>query len=135
MTISMSKGRRQSEFTRFGDVLSGQLAKRGIRSHAELERRIKARGDYPRRISDETIRNYFRGEHAVPPVFLLTAVDEMNKVLPVTSAERDELEEAYAWGQGFNVSSIMPENIARAMDFITEIPPDEEEETEGGGNA
>lgn len=144
MTMTMGKEgkRQQAEFTQLGNVMTGLLGKRGIRGHAEISRRISARGDYPNQkgaqkgsISDESVRNYFTGQHPVPVAFMHTIVDEMNKVSPMSEQERAELQEAYLWGQGPKVSPILPENMDKAREFIMGVDQEERERSNRGGQA
>lgn len=125
---TLTKGRKPAEYTLLGDVLSSQLARRGIRSNKAVEELVKAREDYPRSITDETVRNYFIGKHGVPYVFVYTLVEEMNKLKPLTAQEKRDLETAYTWGQQPKDSPLFPENIDKAELFVEDV----EEEERGG---
>lgn len=134
---AMSKPRETTSYSPFGNVLDGQLARRGIRSNAELARRIKAKKDYPRSITDETIRNYKRGQHNVPWDFLQYAVLVMEDAQPLTDFERKELEHTFTWGQKPPEDSpISPENLERKRAFIEGVESGEisDGDTHGGSS-
>lgn len=113
--------RTSSEYSAFGRTLNTQLVRRDIRSSAELARRIKAKGGYPRRLSDETIRNYLQGKHSVPAVFLQYAVMVMEDMELLSEAERAELEKTYTWGQQPEDSPITEENVQKGDEFVEQV--------------
>lgn len=122
---TLPRGRKPAEYSLLGDVLYSQLARRGIRGNKAVEELINARGDYPRSITDETVRNYFIGKHGVPYVFVYTLVEEMNRIKPLTAQEKRDLETAYTWGQQPKDSPLFPENIDRAHLFVEDVEEEE----------
>lgn len=107
------------DYTPFGVTADRLMADRQIRTPTELDRRIKAEGGYPRRISPQTIINYFKGEHNVPWEFLQYFVVVLNSVKALTDDELEELGHNYAWRQrGSGVSAVTVDSARRAQEYI-----------------
>jgi hypothetical protein len=122
-----SKGR--SEYTWYGRIVFGLMADRDIRNPTELFRRIEALGGYPRRLSEATTNNILKGKQGAPFEFHQYTTVVLDQVRALTAEEREELEDAFAWGQrhvsdaGYN-----RENVERAYDFVAEMRRKQEED-------
>lgn len=124
MNAVMAPGRRppHSGYTWFGRVVDRQTRDRGIMNATEHFRRIDAIGGYPRRLSPATIINMLKGEQPVPQAFKDYTVLVMEAERPLSEAERDELDAAFAGGQVHPEDfAITEENREIARRFVAEL--------------
>ncbi len=118
----MAREEERVEYTDFGTYSFQLMIARGIRTPTELARRIKTKDGYPLRISGQTVGNYFKGLHRVPPEFLQYETSVLNDVEPLTSEETERLGQLYAWRQRHpEAGGVNVENVRRGQDFIEEV--------------
>lgn len=111
----------RAEYTEFGVYAFKLMIERNIRTPTEMARRIIAKPGYPLKISGQTVGNYLKGIHRVPPEFLHYATAVLNDVKPLTSEEREQLGQLFAWRQRHpGTGAISAENMRKAQDFIKE---------------
>lgn len=124
----LSADTERVEYTDFGTYSFQLMIPRGIMNPTELARRIKAKEGYPLRISGQTVGNYFKGLHRVPPEFLHYETEVLNDAKPLTAEEVRRLGELFAWRQRHpGTGGVTAENFQRAQEFIEEV---ESEKTE-----
>lgn len=122
MPSGKSEGKSRSEYTWYGRISFGLMADRDIRNPTELFRRIEALGGYPRRLSPATIINIFKGEQGAPFEFQQYLTVTLDQAKPLSSEEKEELEDAFVWGQKHVADAgYTRENIERAHEYVREM--------------
>lgn len=117
-----SSDRNRSEYTWYGGVVFSLMADRDIRNPTELFRRVEALGGYPRRLSPATIINAFKGVQGVPFELHQYITVILDQAKPLTTEQREELEDSFAWGQKHVPGSgYERENVERAHEFVREM--------------
>lgn len=118
----MGKRDSRSEYTWYGNLLFRLMAARGIRNPTEMYRRIDALGGYPRRLSGATVGNIMQGKQGAPFEFHQYATVVLDQVEPLTEEDREELEDAYTWGQKHEPElGYGRETLERAYGFVEEM--------------
>jgi hypothetical protein len=124
------------EYTWYGRVLDRLMYDRGIRNPTQMFRRIKALGGYPRRLKTAaTVANILKGVQNAPFEFHQYATVVLDQAKPLTEEEREQLEEAFTWGQKHPAElGYGRENLERAYGFVEEMRREHEssDEEEGG---
>lgn len=124
----------RGEYTPFGIYSFKLMIDRNIKNPTELARRIEAKGGYPRRISGQTVGNYFKGLHSVPWEFLQYQVAVFNDADELTDAELEALGTNYAWRQKKpGAGGVTVDNAKRAQQFIKDIEA-RRKNSDGRGN-
>ncbi len=112
----------RNEYTWYGRLVFRLMADRGIRNPTEMFRRIDALGGYPRRLSGATVGNILKGEQGAPFEFHQYATVVLDQEKPLTDDEREELEEAFTWGQKHSPDlGYSRETLERAYGFVEEM--------------
>lgn len=112
----------RSEYTWYGRLIFRLMADRDIRNPTQLYRRIDALGGYPRRLSGDTVGNIMKGKQGAPFEFHQYATVVLDQAKPLTDEEREELEDAFTWGQKHSPElGYGRETVERAYGFVEEM--------------
>lgn len=116
------EGSAPSEYTWYGRVVNRLMADRDIRNPTQMYRRVDALGGYPRRLSGATVGNILKGNQGVPFEFHQYTTVVLDQAKPLTVEEREELEEAFTWGQKHSPEQgYGRETLERAYGFVEEM--------------